>query len=262
MGRRGIESFVPADGSKDRILAIAAMITFFLVWELLPRLGLVNPVFTSSPLRIASAARWLFANGFWSDIKVSALEFSLGFGLAMLLGIPVGIELGWNRWLRAAFEPFVVVLNSIPRVALLPLIILWIGIGIESKVAVVFLGAVFPLVINVMAGVRTADETLIKCARSFGAGNRQLLMTIAIPGSVPFMVAGMRIAVGRALVGVFVGELVASMAGVGHMMSIAAATFQTDKLFVGVFVLAFAGFALTEILRRVEKRVESWRSIS
>jgi NitT/TauT family transport system permease protein len=260
METRESKLFDLSNGFKDRALSIAVMVLFLLVWELLPRLELVNPVFTSSPIRIVEAAQWLFANGFWHDIKVSAVEFVLGFGLAMLLGIPIGIELGWNRWLRAAFEPFVVVLNSVPRVALLPLIILWIGIGIESKVAIVFLGAVFPLIINVMAGVRTADDTLIKCARSFGAGNRQLLMTVAIPGSVPFMIVGMRIAVGRALVGIFVGELVASMAGVGHMMSIAAATFQTDKVFVGVFVLALSGYALTELLRRIEKRVESWRS--
>jgi NitT/TauT family transport system permease protein len=171
----------------------------------------------------------------------------------------LGLLLGWYRRLNAMFEPFVTMLNATPRVALLPLIILWLGIGMQSKVAAVFLGAFFPLVVNVMAGVRAVDETLLKCARSFGASDRQIFTTLALPSSVPFIVAAMRLAVGRGLVGVVVGEMLASTAGIGHMMALASATFQTDKMFVGLLLLAGFGYFLTELLKRLEKRYESWR---
>jgi NitT/TauT family transport system permease protein len=123
----------------------------------------------------------------------------------------------------------------------------------------VFLGAFFPLVVNVMAGVKTVDETLLKCARSFGATDRQVFTKLALPTSVPFLVAGMRLALGRGLVGVVVGEMLASTAGVGHMMTLAGDTFQTDKVFVGLILLAVFGYTLTELLKWLEKRFESWR---
>ena len=142
---------------------------------------------------------------------------------------------------------------------LLPLLILWLGIGIESKIAIVFLGAIFPIVMNVMAGMRTLDEHLLRCARSFGATDRQILLTIALPSTLPFLIAGIRLAVGRALIGVVVGELVASTAGIGHMMAMASASFQTDKVFVGVMILAATGYGLTELLSRAEAHFERWR---
>jgi ABC-type nitrate/sulfonate/bicarbonate transport system permease component len=201
----------------------------------------------------------LFGHGLWNDIGVSLGEFVLGLSLAIVVSIPLGLLLGWYRRLNAMFEPFVTMLNATPRVALLPLIILWLGIGMQSKVAAVFLGAFFPLVVNVMAGVRAIDETLLKCARSFGASDRQVFTTLALPSSVPFIVAAMRLAVGRGLVGVVVGEMLASTAGIGHMMALASATFQTDKMFVGLLLLAGFGYFLTELLKRLEKRYESWR---
>jgi NitT/TauT family transport system permease protein len=244
---------------ENTLLAIGAVLAFLVIWEILPDTGLANPFFSSSPSRILKAGQWLFAHGFWQDILVSLGEFAAGMLLAVLVSIPLGLLLGWYRRLNAAFEPFVTMLNAMPRVALLPLIILWLGIGMESKVAAVFLGAFFPLVVNVMAGVRTVDETLLKCARSFGASDRQVFTSLALPSSVPFLVAGMRLALGRGLVGVVVGEMLASTAGIGHMMTLASATFQTDKMFVGLILLAGFGYSLTELLKRLEKRFESWR---
>jgi NitT/TauT family transport system permease protein len=244
---------------QDLLLGTLTVGTFLVAWELAARLNLVKPIFISSPTRIVEASIWLFAHGLWHDIWVSAQEFLLGFGLAICLGIPLGIALGWSRPLRAMLEPFVVVLYSIPRIALLPLTILWLGIGLASKVAIVFLGAVFPITVNVMSGIRTVDETLVRCARSFGASDRQLLLTVSLPGTVPFMITGMRLGAGRALVGIVVSELVVSSAGIGHMMSRAGATFQTDKVFVGVILLAIFGLLFSQSLRALEKRVDSWR---
>lgn len=242
-----------------RILSWSALIVFLILWEIIPALGLVKPLFTSSPSRIARAATWLFANGLWHDMGVSATEFGLGFALAVLIGVPFGIALGWYQRLHAVCDLFISALYATPRVALLPILILWLGIGIQSKVAVVFLGAIFPILVNVITGMSTLDPALLKCARSFGATDRQIFVTVALPGSIPFIIAGMRLAVGRGLVGVVVGELVASTAGVGHMMSIAGATFQTDKVFVGIILLASSGVLLTNLLKQVERRVARWR---
>ncbi|MFQ5855958.1 MAG: ABC transporter permease [Anaerolineae bacterium] len=244
---------------ENAILAVVTVTVFLIVWELVPRLGLVKPLLVSSPTRIVKAAQWLFAHGFMDDIRVSAIEFVVGYALAVLSGIPLGILLGWYRRVNAMFDPFVSALYATPRVALLPLLILWLGIGVESKMAVVFLGAFFPVLVNTLAGVRTIDEMLLKCARSFGANDRQIFITLALPSSVPFVITGMRLGAGRGLVGVVVGELVAATAGVGYMMSIAGATFQTDKVFVGIILLAGSGYVLVEILKRLEARFESWR---
>jgi len=242
-----------------RILSWGALISVLVIWELLPMLGLVKPIFTSSPSRIVSAALWLFAHGLWYDLWISGTEFGLGMSLAVLIGVPFGIALGWYRRLYAVFDLFISALNATPRVALLPILILWLGIGIESKIAIIFLGAIFPILINVITGITMLDQTLLRCARAFGASDRQIFLTLAVPGSIPFIIAGLRLAVGRGLIGVVVGELVASTAGIGHMMSIAGATFQTDKVFVGVILLAGSGVFLTELLKRLERRVARWR---
>ncbi|MCX6048594.1 MAG: ABC transporter permease [Chloroflexi bacterium] len=241
------------------LLGWLTLIAFFALWELAPALGLVKPLFISSPSRIFKAALWLAERGLWRDIQVSAQEFGIGFGLAVIIGVPLGMLLGWNTPLRAMFNPLISAFHATPRVALLPLLILWLGIGISSKIAIVFLGSIFPILITVMAGMRTLDENLLKCARSFGANDRQIFLTLALPSTVPFIIAGMRLAVGRALIGVVVGELVASTAGIGHMMSIASATFQTDKVFVGILILASAGYSLTELLTWIEAHFERWR---
>lgn len=245
---------------KKVYLSFFAGAFFLLLWELIPALGWVDPFFTSSPSRVLQAAGWLFEHGLWYDIQVSLTEFGLGLLLAIVFGITIGLILGWYRTLDAMFEPFITMLNATPRVALLPLIILWLGIGIESKVAAVFLGAFFPIAITVMKGVKTVDETLLMCARSFNAKDWQIFTTLVLPTTVPFIVAGLHLAVGRGLVGVVIGELLASQAGVGHMIMVSSATFQTDKMFVGIFLLAGFGYFLTEILKQLEKIFESWRT--
>jgi ABC-type nitrate/sulfonate/bicarbonate transport system permease component len=242
-------------------IAIGTILVFLFLWELVARLEIVKPIFISSPSRIFNAAIWLAFHGLWKDVLVSFMEFALGFLAAVALAIPLGLLLGWYSRLNAMFDPFITALNATPRVALIPLIIVWIGIGIELKIAVVFLGAFFPLVLNVMMGVKTVDESLLSCARSFGARDRQIFSTLILPTSLPFIVAGMRLAIGRALVGVVVAELVTSTAGLGHLIYVAGATFQTDKLFVGIVILSLFGYLITEILKRLEAHFENWRPV-
>jgi NitT/TauT family transport system permease protein len=150
-------------------------------------------------------------------------------------------------------------MDATPRVALLPLVIIWLGIGILSKVGIIFLGAVFPMLINARDGVKTTPLHLINAARSFGASEWQVFRSVVFPSSLPFVITGLRIAVGRALVGVLVGELYAATAGIGFMITVAGATFQTDKVFVGVLIFAISGIILTEIINRIERRYDKWR---
>jgi NitT/TauT family transport system permease protein len=241
------------------LLPLSVLLVLLVIWEAAPALGLVQPLLTSSPSRILRAGQWLFANGLWYDIAVSTVEFVLGLGLALAVGLPAGLALGWYPRLRAGLDPFVSMLYAMPRVALLPLIILWLGIGLISKVAIVFLGAVFPILVATTTGVRTLDHVLLRCARSFGATDRQIFSSIALPGALPFILAGVRLGIGRGLVGIVVGELVAAQAGIGYMMSRAGATFQTDKVFVGVLLLAGAGYVLNELVGRLEQHFDSWR---
>lgn len=252
------------------LFSIGAVIIFILVWEwvgtncfmweLLDKDCKSSPLFTSAPSKIALAGVKYWNSGdIWEDLSVSGQEFALGFILAILIGIPFGLLMGWYRKFNYVFDPSVSAGNATPRVALTGLLIIWLGIGIWSKVALVFLGAIFPVIINTESGVRALDETLLRAARSFGANDRQIFRSIALPGSVPFIISGIRVGLGRALVGIYVGELAGSVAGLGHMISFASQTFQMDRMFVGVLILTFFGVLLTDLFNRLEHRFDAWR---
>ena len=243
------------------IIGTSGVFLFLCVWEYTGGIAkLINPLFLSAPSRILKAGYDLFASGeIYNDLWVSGVELALGFLLAIVTAIPLGLLAGWYRRFNYLCEPFLDALNATPRVALLPLIIIWVGIGIWSKVLIVYLGAFFPIVINTLAGVRTTDVRLLKAARSFKANDAKLFTSVILPSTVPFIMAGLRQGLGRALVGVVVGELYAATAGVGFMITVAGATFQTDKVFVGVLIIAAAGVVLTKALERIEHRFEKWR---
>lgn len=243
-----------------KVIGVVAVAIFLAIWEYVGTSGMMNPMFTSAPSLIWKAGSKLFAEGeIWNHMYVSLTEFTLGYVASILIGIPLGIAMGWYRRINFVLDPFVAALYATPRISLLPLLIIWFGIGINSKIAVIFLGAIFPVLINTFAGVRTLDESLLKASRSFGANDRQIFRTIALPGSVPFIITGLRLGVGRALIGVVVGELYAATAGVGHLISIFGSTFQTDKVFVGVVIICVWGIILMQLLKKLEDRFDAWR---
>jgi ABC-type nitrate/sulfonate/bicarbonate transport system permease component len=246
---------------EKKILGTSAVIIFLTVWELVGNtLGLINPMFMSAPSLVGKAAVQLFASGeIWNDLRVSGIEFAWGYVLSAIVGVPFGIACGWYRKMAYIFDPFINAMNATPRVALLPLVIIWLGIGILSKVGIIFLGAVFPILINSRDGVKTTPYNLLTAARSFGASEWQIFRSVVLPSTLPFILTGLRLGVGRALIGVMVGELYAATAGIGFMITVAGATFQTDKVFVGVLVFAITGMISMEMLTRLESRFDKWR---
>jgi len=243
------------------ILGTASVTLFLSVWELVGNtLQLINPMFMSAPSLIWKAAVQLFASGeIWNDLRVSGIEFGWGYLLSVIVGVPFGIATGWYKKMAYTFDPFINAMNATPRVALLPLVIIWLGIGILSKVGIIFLGAVFPILINSRDGVKTTPYNLLTAARSFGATEWQIFKSVVLPSTLPFILTGLRLGVGRALIGVMVGELYAATAGIGFMITVAGATFQTDKVFVGVLVFAITGMISMELLSRLEARFDKWR---
>ena len=246
--------------NESKLIGGVSVVGFMVVWQLVAFARIVPPLFMPGPLDVIEAFDELIKEGkIWNDILVSGQEVTIGYGLAIVVGIPLGLAMGWYRRFSYGMDPFVNFFYSTPRIALLPLFIIWFGIGINSKIAVIFLGAFFPIVINTLAGVRNLDPALLKVAHSFGASDMHLFRTIALPGAVPFILTGLRLGVGHAMVGVVVGELVAARAGVGLMIAVAGSTFQTAKVFAGVVIIAGAGMALTYSIGRLERRFERWR---
>lgn len=236
------------------------MAAFLVLWEWVTASGRIPALFISSPSRIVLAGSRMFQSGaIWLHLRVNLTEFGLGFGLAIAVGVPLGIAVGWYRWAFAATNPFISGLNATPREALMPLIVIWLGTAIWSKVALVFLGAVFPILFNMMTAMHTTDAPLLKVARSFGARDGQVFRTIALPSAIPFLISGLRIGAGRGLVGIVLGELYAANAGIGYLIAVYGSTFQTDKLFVAVMFITAMGITLDVLLRSLERRFEAWR---
>jgi ABC-type nitrate/sulfonate/bicarbonate transport system permease component len=246
---------------EKKILGSGAVIIFLVIWELVGNVfQLINPMFMSAPSLIAKAAVGLFSSGeIYNDLYISGTELLGGYLLSAAVAIPFGIMVGWYKKMSFVFDPFINAMNATPRVALLPLVIIWLGIGILSKVGIIFLGAVFPIMINSRDGVKTTPHNLLTAARSFGASEWMIFKAVVLPSTVPFILSGLRQGLGRAIVGVMVGELYAATAGIGFMITVAGATFQTDKVFVGVLIFALAGMLGTEVLARIEKRFDKWR---
>ena len=246
---------------EKKILGTIAVVIFLSIWELVGNtFQLINPMFMSAPSLIYKAAVGLFTSGeIYNDLYISGIEFAWGYFLSVIFAVPFGIMCGWYRRMAYIFDPFINAMNATPRVALLPLVIIWLGIGVLSKVGIIFLGAVFPILINTRDGVKTTPHNLLNAAKSFGASEWQIFKSVVLPSTLPFILTGLRLGVGRALIGVMVGELYAATAGIGFMITVAGATFQTDKVFVGILIFATTGMIAMELLTRLESRFDKWR---
>ena len=236
-----------------------SVVAGLVLWEVIGRFVVKNALFLATPSQTALALAKLWHEGaLQHHAWVSAQEFLLGFALAVALGIPTGLVTASWRRSAAMLNPWISGLYATPIIALAPLFILWFGIGIWSKVAVVASLVLFPVIINTEAGVRNADRQLIEAVRSFGATKLQIFTKVSLPAALPFILAGLRLGVGRGLIGVVVGELFGARAGLGFMITQAAEVFNMPQLFAGVVVLAAAGIVLTAAFQALERRLVPW----
>lgn len=230
-----------------------------LLWEFVSRVLVANPLFLAAPSQIMAAIYNLSLTGEMErHIAVSAAEFALGYVIASVIGIAIGFGMASSVRFKQAMQPWISGLYATPTIALAPLFILWLGIGIWSKVLVVIFLVLFPVTINTEAGLRTTSERLTEMLRSFGASPRQIFFKVSLPSALPFILAGLKLGIGRGLIGVVVAELFGSRAGLGRLISQAADAFNMPELFAGVVVLAVAGISMTAGFTWLEKRLVPW----
>jgi NitT/TauT family transport system permease protein len=242
------------------LLPLATFGLLLFSWELASRLGLISPLFFSSPSAVvASGAENITQVDFWNDVFISVQEFVVGYLVAVALAIPFGLVTGWFTTPHYLFEPWLAAFNATPRLALLPLVILWVGLGFWSKAVIVFLGAFFPVAINTFHGVRTVDRNLLDVSTSFGASGRRRLWTVVLPSVVPFTLVGMRLGIGRAISGVVVAEFFTSQAGLGHFIFRAGSRLETADLLFGALFITLLALLAFRGLGALEKRFQVWQ---
>jgi ABC-type nitrate/sulfonate/bicarbonate transport system permease component len=244
-------------------LGAGSIVLLLLVWQVVPYFVPLKPgtkLFFTVPSQIAGTLWDMFVSGsVWAPLGVSSTAFAIGLALAIVAGLPLGILLGRSNALSAMFDPFITAFNATPRLVFLPLLMLWFGIGLWSKVAVVFLGALFPLLINTYEGVRNADKLLINVVRSFGANEWDIARLVVVPNALPFIVVGLRLAIGRAVLGVVVSEFFGSQEGLGVVMVRAASAFQVNVVFAGLIIFAALSLVMTGLVKLLEDRMSRWR---
>jgi NitT/TauT family transport system permease protein len=243
-----------------RLTALASIVTGFALWEIVARFIVRDKLFLVAPSAVLVRFGELWATGeLQRHILASGEEFLLGMIAAGAIGIVAGLLLATNAPLRAALNPWVTAIYSTPTVALAPLLILWFGLGLFSHLFVVFLVAVFPVLVNTQTGIENADEHLTETARAFGASQRQIFTKVLLPGAVPYIVAGLRLGIGRGVVGVVVAELFGAKGGLGFLITVSSQTFDMGGLFVAVLILACAGVLSSEGVKMIERRIAPWR---
>lgn len=243
------------------LLGASSVILLVVIWQVVTDLNVVKQIFLPTPLQVLDALKSIFSGGaIWSDLGVSGEEFIVGLGISIAIGAVLGILTGWYRPVDEFFKPIVVALNSMPQVAVIPVLILIFGIGITPKVIVVILSCAPVILMNTAAGVANVDERLMRVARSFGATDWQAIRTVVIPDVVPFFMTGLRISIGRAIIGVVVGEIFASRAGIGSLLISASDSFNMPVMYASVIIITALGILLTQVAAWAERRMQMWRT--
>jgi ABC-type nitrate/sulfonate/bicarbonate transport system permease component len=256
----------PADGKsrhdRSRLRGVAIQIalhgSMLALWEIACR-TVISPLFLPPPSAIAVA--------FYDTLRSGELPrqlgqtlgvLAVGFGLAVIIGLALGILMGTVRTAARLLDPYVNALYAMPTVALVPLVIVWLGLGFEAKVFLTFIVGVFPIVINAQAGVKNIPAAYLETARAFACSRGQMFWKVMLPAAIPFFVAGLRLGLGRALVGVVVAEMFTALSGLGYMVTFYGNTFKTALLFVPIITLALLSIAITELIRWAERRITPW----
>jgi NitT/TauT family transport system permease protein len=239
--------------------SVLSIVGGLLIWEAISRFGVDNSLFLAAPSQIVYAIWKLAATGeLWRHIYISGIEFIIGYVIAAFLGVAIGLLMAESDRAKNILQPWISGIYATPTIALAPLFLLWLGIGIWSKVLVVVTLVVFTIIINTEAGLRTTSPRLIEMLRSFGASRSQIFVKLSLPSATPFVLAGLKLGIGRGLIGVVVAELFGSRAGLGQLISASADSFNMPNLFAAVIILASAGIAMTAGFSWLEKKLVPW----
>lgn len=246
--------------SKPTKIRMLSLLFLFVIWEYYGRNS--NPILFTYPTAVARAFfELLFSGELLSYMKESLLVLTYSFILSIFVGVLFGVIMGRSSVVEWATDIYINALYSMPMVAVVPLIVLWFGFKVPAKVVVVFLFMVFPILINTYQGVKDVDRNLLEVARSFCSTEGQLWRHLIIPSAIPFIVVGIRLAIGRGLVGMIVAEFYTSITGLGYMIVRYANAFETDKLFVPIVVVMAMGVGLMGLVRFIESRIAPWRNM-
>ena len=258
-----IAAAAPAFAARYRrlLLGCLAVLLFFAAWQAVFLVVPFNPLFISKPSLIAAGYADLIESGdLFHDLAVSAVPFFVGLGAAVVIGVPLGILMGWRLRVGYALDPLMTIFYASPLVALAPLLVIFFGVGVSGKAIIVFSLSVFPFIFNAYAGVHAVDRLLINVVRSLGGGEWALYRKVILPSVLPYVVAGARIAVGRALIGVLVGEFFAASEGIGFAISRFGDLFAMDKMFACILTVMVIAVILTEGIRWAERAAFPWRA--
>jgi sulfonate transport system permease protein len=242
-------------------IRLVSLAIFLGIWQI----GAMNvdPVLFTSPWKVAVAAVGMISSGeLWAGLWPSLVVLLIGLTLAIIFGTLLGLALARFHILDVGLTVYITFLYSIPSVALVPLIVLWAGYETTAKVIILFLFAFFPMVINTYQGVKSVDVKLLEVGRAFRCSERQLWANIVLPGALPFIVTGIRLALGRGLIGMVLADLYTAISGIGYLIVRSASTFQVDKMFVPIVTLGLLGVTLTALLRLAERYVAPWTAAS
>jgi NitT/TauT family transport system permease protein len=242
------------------VIRMVSLAIFLSLWQIAAMN--VDPVLFTTPWKVAVAAVDMIANGeLWAALWPSLLVLLMGLSLAIAFGTLLGLMLARFRILDIGLTVYITFLYSIPSVALVPLIVLWAGYETTAKVIILFLFGFFPMVINTYQGVKAVDPKLLEVGRAFRCSERQLWTNIVLPGALPFIVTGIRLAVGRGMIGMVLADLYTAISGIGYLIVRTASTFQVDRMFVPIVTLGLLGVTLTALLRLAEQWVAPWTRV-
>ncbi len=237
-----------------RIASLALVLT---LWQLGGER--IDPILFTTPSKVAVAAAQMISSGeLWTYLAPSLVVLATGLAISAVLGIAAGLALARFWLLDVALDMYVTFLYSTPTVALVPLIVLWVGYETAAKVVILVLFAFFPLVISSYQGVKNVDAKLLEVGRAFRCSERQLWWHIVLPAAVPFIITGLRLAVGRGLIGMVLADLYTAISGIGYLIVRAASTYRVDRTFVPIVTLGLLGITLTALVRALERHVAPW----
>jgi len=245
---------------RKALLGGLSVALFLAAWQAMFLVVPFDPLFISKPSLIATGLVDLLTSGdLFRDLAVSAVPFLYGFSAAVIIGVPLGIVMGWRVRVGYALDPLMTVFYASPLVALAPLVVVFFGVGVSGKAILIFLLSVFPFIFNAAAGVRTVDPLLVNVVRSLGGSERDLYLKIILPSVLPYVVAAARIAVGRALIGVLVAEFFAASEGIGYAVARFGDLFALDRMFACIIVIMAIAVVLTQAIRFAERAAFPWR---